>query len=185
MNFIDIINEDGEVVGQQDKDLVHQLGSWHRAVHIWIINNKREILIQKRSPNVDAYPNLWDFSCGGHVDADEDLLTCAQRETQEELGLTDVLSLKFVFLFDFKDSFTLNGGKYINNEIDSVYLVSLDSSNLKISMQTEELSQIEWVNYQELEKRIIEHPEGFVPRLYEYQKFFKYLMTYFVEHSVK
>jgi 16S rRNA (adenine1518-N6/adenine1519-N6)-dimethyltransferase len=61
----------------------------HRAVHIFVLNQKGEIFLQKRSRLKDKCPGLWDSSAAGHVDAGEEYENCAARELQEELGFTN------------------------------------------------------------------------------------------------
>ena len=42
----------------------------------------------------DENPGLWDSSAAGHVEKGEGYLTCAYRELQEELNLTEKLEEK-------------------------------------------------------------------------------------------
>jgi len=39
----------------------------------------------------DENPGYWDTSSAGHVDSGEDYLTAANRELQEELGISELL----------------------------------------------------------------------------------------------
>ena len=48
---MDILNEDGSKTGKwATKSEIYLKGYWYRAVHIWIINDKHELLMQKRNP---------------------------------------------------------------------------------------------------------------------------------------
>ena len=60
----------------------------HRAVHIFIFNGLGELFLQKRSRWKDRHPRLWDSSAAGHVDAGEEYDAAANRELQEELGIS-------------------------------------------------------------------------------------------------
>lgn len=64
-----------------------RLGLWNRGVHIFVINNRKDLLICKRPISKRAYPGLITSSAGGHVEVGEDYLTAARREVYEELGL--------------------------------------------------------------------------------------------------
>ena len=71
-------------LGQPEPD-----GSLEVGASVWLI--KREagetfVLFQKRSEKVQ-HGGFYDSSAGGHVDAGEDILTAALRETEEEIGL--------------------------------------------------------------------------------------------------
>lgn len=86
--FFDILDEQGNKTGKiKKREDVHRDGDWHKSVHIWIVNDKNEVLLQKRSPNKDSHPNMWDISCAGHLIAGDTSISGALREAKEELGL--------------------------------------------------------------------------------------------------
>ncbi|MDR0771551.1 MAG: hypothetical protein LBF15_00300 [Candidatus Peribacteria bacterium] len=68
MELIDILDDNGDFTGEiEEYELIHSLGKWHRTAHIWIINSKNELLIQKRSAMKKSNPNKWDISGAGHI----------------------------------------------------------------------------------------------------------------------
>lgn len=86
--YLEIINENGEVIGLAPRSEIHGNPSlMHRVVHVLVFNEKGDILLQKRSMNKDVAPGKWDTSVGGHVNPGEDLLCSAMREMEEELGI--------------------------------------------------------------------------------------------------
>ena len=85
--IIDELNDKGEVIGQIDKDLAHKEGRLHKAIHLWILNKKNDVLLQYRCKDKKLYPNTWDVSVGGHVSQGEDTKTACLREAKEELGI--------------------------------------------------------------------------------------------------
>ncbi|TWT55582.1 Nudix hydrolase [Thalassoglobus neptunius] len=87
----DVCDSDDNVVGQAPRSVVHAKNLLHRAVHIWIWNSSRELLIQQRTASKDQYPHCLTSSASGHVDSGEDYLTAAQRELKEELQLSGQL----------------------------------------------------------------------------------------------
>ena len=58
MEILDIINEDGKVIGSKERKEVYKDGDLHRTIHIWIINSNKELLVQKRSQKKETFPNL-------------------------------------------------------------------------------------------------------------------------------
>ena len=83
----DVVDKQDRVIDVQARDLVH-VNKWpHRAVHLWIFNEKGELFLQKRSRWKSHHPGLWCSSVAGHVDAGEDYVTAAYRELKEELGV--------------------------------------------------------------------------------------------------
>ncbi len=88
---LDIVDEQGEVVGQATRGECHNNPKLiHRVVHCWIFNNQGQILWQQRSLKKDSSPGVWDMSCGGHVLSEEKPQATMARELKEELGLEDV-----------------------------------------------------------------------------------------------
>ena len=59
MELIDIVDENNEITGQvEDRMVAYEKGLWRRVVSCWIINEKGELLIQKRSEkNLEALVN--------------------------------------------------------------------------------------------------------------------------------
>lgn len=84
--LFDVVNENDEVVRQEIRAVVHAEGLLHRAVHIFVVNKRGEIFLQKRSRLKDVHPGTWDSSAAGHLDAGEDYDACAVRELGEEAG---------------------------------------------------------------------------------------------------
>lgn len=91
--LLDILDDNGNVIGQGTRAEAHARGLWHRTAHVWVIipplhgNRDGALLFQRRSPSKDVAPNLLDVSVGGHLARGEDVLHAAQRELQEELGV--------------------------------------------------------------------------------------------------
>lgn len=68
--FFDILDGNGNKTGKiKPRTKVHRDGDWHKAVHIWVINHKREILLQRRCATKDSNPNMLTISVAGHLSA--------------------------------------------------------------------------------------------------------------------
>lgn len=103
--YIEIINEEGNIIGLAPRSEVH--GNpllMHRVVHVLVFNEKGEILLQKRSKNKDVAPGKWDTSVGGHVNPGEDLISSAIREMNEELGILKD-DLKYLYSYVHANSY--------------------------------------------------------------------------------
>src|SRR5579871_5231372 len=100
--YIDILDKEGNKTGESlDGKEIHKLGLPHRTVHIWLVNSRKQLLLQKRSKIKDAYPSCWDISAAGHISSGETSLEAAKKETREELGL-DLSDEAFSFLFSVR-----------------------------------------------------------------------------------
>ena len=179
MEMIDVLDESGKVTGViKTKQQIYDDGDWHRTVHIWIVNNNKEILVQKRNPNKKTYPNLWALSAAGHVDAGETSLTAGMRELKEELGL-EICENEMKFLFSIKEERPYKD-RFIKT-IDDVYLIEkeIDVNNTKL--QFEELTDIKYVYYEYLNSIFKNNDGDYVPYNEEHEKLFDFLDDKFCE----
>jgi isopentenyl-diphosphate delta-isomerase type 1 len=86
--FLDILDESGQVIGQELRSKCHSDPNLrHRAVHVFVRNRKGEIFLQKRSLAKKIQPGKWDTSVGGHLAVGESYEEAAARELEEELGV--------------------------------------------------------------------------------------------------
>lgn len=85
--MIDIVNERNEVIGSAPRKGIHGTGLRHRSVHIFLIDSKGRIWLEKRAGSTDTYPGYYNSSAAGHVSRGETYLQGAQREVEEELGM--------------------------------------------------------------------------------------------------
>lgn len=168
MEYIDIITEDGAVTGEvKEKSEVHARGLWHRTVHIWFVNSKNEILLQRRSKEKENHPDMWDISAAGHISAGESPIIAALREIKEEIGVT-LSDENLTLIGEITQKSVSNNGTYINNEISNVYLVSLEAKEDELVVQKEEVQFVQWIPFSEFKQWIVEkkpdlvsHPDEF------------------------
>ncbi len=80
------------------KDCHKNPGIAHRAVHLLVFKNEKELFLQKRSEKKDLYPLCWDTSVGGHLNVGESYIDAAIRECIEELGFKP-LTVKFLYKY--------------------------------------------------------------------------------------
>lgn len=90
LEMLPIVDERGEVTGCAPRSECHG-GSMllHPVVHLHVINNAGELLLQRRSLSKKIQPGKWDTAVGGHVDYGEPAEVALRREAAEEIGLTD------------------------------------------------------------------------------------------------
>ena len=175
MEKIDVIDKDGNKTGESiPRDKVHREGLWHKSVHVWIINNEKELLLQKRSPEKDSHPNEWDISTAGHIPSGETPIGTAIREAKEELGI-DVKENEFEKLFTLKNQSVQREERFINNELVDVYLVRKNLELNKLELQPEEVSEVRLVHYKNLHRIITKETPGYVLHKEEYARLFETL----------
>jgi isopentenyldiphosphate isomerase len=175
MEYFDLLDEEGKLTGEKKlRTEVHRDGNWHKAIHLWVINGHRELLLQKRAAIKDSYPSMWDTSIAGHIAAGSNSLLTAIKEASEELGI-GLQHSEIEYLFTVTQRQILKEGKFLNNEFNDVYLVSRDVDLSTVKLQTEEVDEVRWVRFSELEKRVLADDISVVPHKDEYPKLFAVL----------
>ena len=141
--MIDEYNTRGEKIGIVDKAVAHEKGLWHKSVHVWIINDKNEILLQYRSAEKDLYPNTWDCSFAGHIDAGESSIEAVLREGKEELDI-DVNLENLQYVFTNREMFQY--GQVNSNEFVDIYILRQNINLQNVELQKEEVSNAKYVS---------------------------------------
>lgn len=86
--WLDVYDKHGNKTGKMiERGKPMTQGEYFLIVDVWIMNNKNEFLISKRTPTTEPEPNKWQPTTGCAV-AGEDSLSAAIREVKEELGIT-------------------------------------------------------------------------------------------------
>jgi len=73
-------------VGVAPKMAAHIHGWRHRALSVFVFNDRHELLLQKRSPAKYHSGGLWSNTCCGHPRPGEHVARAAQRRLREEMG---------------------------------------------------------------------------------------------------
>ena len=147
--IIDQYSNIGEKIGTVDKDLAHEIGIWHKSVHVWIVNDKNEILIQYRCADKKLYPNTWDVSFAGHINAGESSAEAVIREGKEELGIEVNLD-KLNYVFTNREEIKYE--QIDSKEFVDIYLLKQNIELDKIKFQEEEVSDAKYVSIDEFFK---------------------------------
>jgi len=82
-DIVEVDPRDGRPIGVVARDVAHQTGRWHASIHVWLLLRDGRVVLQRRSPEKDLFPSMWDISAAGHLRPGEDGL----REVAEELGV--------------------------------------------------------------------------------------------------
>lgn len=123
-DVIDIYSSCGNFLGTRKRNVAHDLGLWHYAIHCWVYyikDNKTYLIFQKRNSNKRLFPGKFDVSAAGHY-------LCGEygkdglRELSEELNLPlskyDIRYLKTTQCLYSSQSI-------INKEFCNIYLCRL------------------------------------------------------------
>lgn len=146
------VDENDNPIGTRPREDFHNQKLFHRSSVLFLFNDKEEVLLQKRSMSKDWFPGLYEFSVSGTTgnETDEE---CIRRETEEELGISDL---------DFQFLFKLTPLEKNDRAYNSVFLAK---TSQKIKLDPEEVESVEWITMENLHKRVIESPDKFSPQL--------------------
>ncbi len=156
MELVDIVDKDGNFTGQvMDKEEAHDKNLLHNGVVIFIVNNKNQVLLGKRSAFRKFNPNKWEL-IGGHVTCGETLEEAALREVKEEIGIS--FTLKDLFSLDTKEIEMLKDVSHIFY----FYYIKCNLLEKDFIIQKEELSEVKWFNINEIINMIKDKREDIV-----------------------
>ncbi|MDA8729073.1 NUDIX domain-containing protein [Flavicella sp.] len=162
--YIELLNLDGAPNGTRClKSVAHQKGYFHATVHVWFYTSNGEVLIQKRNPNKETFPNLWDVSVAGHIAFSEAPVLAAKREVLEEIGLP--IQEKDLIEIGNSTHKNTHGALLIDWELHHLFLCELADSDEVFNLQEEEVAAVKWISLKNLEAEL-KHPKlskGFVP----------------------
>ncbi|QSR88009.1 NUDIX hydrolase [Methylacidiphilum caldifontis] len=160
--YFDVVDDKDKVIGKETRKNVHLKNLKHRAVHILLENQNKEVFLQRRSPLKDINPSCWDSSCSGHVLSGEDYDTAAQRELVEELGVK--LDKPLIKLFKLPAD-TKTGNEFI--------WVYLGFSNGPFLLNPIEISEGCFYSHSWIDLKLATEPQSFSNAFIEIWKFFR------------
>lgn len=144
MEFLDVVNEQDEVVGRASRDDIYSKLLFHRIVHILVFNKAGDLAVQKRALSLSFAPGAWCSTAAGHVESGESYEHSAQRELLEEAGIKSVLEFiakdffaaptpnrpnKFLGIYQGRHEGPLNPNP---SEVELMSFMSLDAVNEKL-----------------------------------------------------
>jgi isopentenyl-diphosphate delta-isomerase len=151
-----LVDENDNFQGIANKIDAHNLDSpLHRGISVFLFNNNKELLIQKRSSLKKTWGSFWSNSFCGHPQIDENYEEAAKRHAKFELGI-DILNLFFISKYRYK--FELNN--IVENEICPIYVSIYNDS---IIPNIHEIDEIKWIKFLDFENYIKENHYIFTP----------------------
>ena len=133
------------------RDVAHQDGIPHEAVHLWILRNvhmQPEILFQYRAPHKENYPNCLDITVGGHAPygyAGNKVI----KETREEVGIIpDERDLIDLGWYRYEE----RTGRLFQREFQHVYILRDDRDLFQYRFSDGEVTGIFAVGLGDLKK---------------------------------
>ena len=156
MELVEIVDSNGNFTGEiVDKDIAHDKNLLHNEICCFILNDNKQILLQKRASTKRMHPNKWGL-CAGHVVAHESLIDAALREIKEEVGLDITVNE----LHPFAERF-VNLDTY-DSQVTYFYYIKTNLKASEFKIQIEELSEVKWFSMDEVIEMIENNDESVV-----------------------
>lgn len=167
MELVDLYDENRLLLGRTaERGGPMAPGEYRTVVHVCVFDRRGRLLIQQRARSKFLFPNLWDVSVGGGVDAGETSRQGAEREFREELGIP-------LDLGGLRPSVTVN----FDGGFDDFYILTKDLDLEDLTLQKEEVLAVRWAVLEEIldmleQGAFIPYPEGFLRFLFDMREQF-------------
>ncbi|MBA3664235.1 MAG: isopentenyl-diphosphate Delta-isomerase [Bacteroidetes bacterium] len=165
-----LIDENDVQIGLCGKLLAHESGQLHRAISVFIFNQKNEMLLQRRAQTKYHSGGLWTNACCSHPRPGESIEKAAQRRLKEEMGI-EADSLFYAFHFIYKAK--LDKG-LTEHELDHVFIGKTDEQP---KPDPAEVCEYKYLSVEEIKEDLKQHPEKYT---YWFKRIFeKVISAYF------
>ena len=142
-----------------DKLEVHVQGLRHKAVSVFVLRG-RDILLQRRALGKYHTPGLWANTCCTHPAWNEPARDCALRRLEEELGLAGVVP-EYRHQLEYRADV---GGGLTEHEVVDVFVAQATPA-MTLVPNPEEVMEIRWARFEDLQAEIAATPDVFTPWL--------------------
>jgi isopentenyl-diphosphate Delta-isomerase len=149
MNYIPLVDEKNNLLGEMDKMEVHEKGLLHRAFSLFVFDKEKRLFIQKRADEKYHSPGLWSNTSCSHPENNLVKKREIANNLYREMGMN---CGRIIHLYDFIYRKEFSNG-LIEHELDSVYL---SFSNEKLKINPLEVSMAQQIPL----KRLYEEIEG-------------------------
>lgn len=144
--IVDVVDRDDNVVGQATRARVRAENLWHRASYVVALDERGRVFVHLRTATKDIFPSHYDVTVGGVVESGESYLAAAAREVSEELGV-EPRALREVGELRFEDR--------VNRVVGRIFECSVRPP---LVLQAEEIVSGEWLEVEEVARRIESEP---------------------------
>ncbi|MBQ4612403.1 MAG: HAD hydrolase family protein [Clostridia bacterium] len=131
----------GQVITRGEPLLADQ---YHLVEHIWIVDSKGRILLQRRADHLRVMAGMW-AATGGSAVAGEDSESAARRELFEELGIRTIAG-----------ELVYGGRMRRRNSFTDIWLLYRDIDPATLHLQKEEVAEVKWATPDELTQMLAE-----------------------------
>ena len=166
MNRLNIVNEKGEVIGEDSRENIHKQGLLHAEIHVWFYTPNGELVFQHRSKNKDTFPDLLDATVGGHVEIGDSLEETAVKEVEEETGV-NIEDVDLVYIATTKTKSFDEVTEMTNYALRKVFAFRFEDDLNELRLEEGKSLGFELWPIDSLLDPDFEHKGRFIPRYFE------------------
>jgi len=155
MEKVILVDIEDREIGLMEKMQAHKEAKLHRAFSVFLLNDKNEVLLQKRA--IDKYHcgGMWTNTCCSHPRAGETLQEAVDRRLYEEMGI--VCDTKWIYSFIYKADV---GAGLFEHEFDHVFFGRFSD---QAKPDKSEVSDWEYVAIEDLKQDVAVNPSKYTP----------------------
>ena len=144
LELLRVVDKNGNNTNEiLEREELHNRNKLHNEVTIYIINDKEEVLLQRRSKTRRFCPNMLGV-IAGHVSYNESPLESAIRETKEEVGL----KVNKNNIYPLYDRYLVK--EKFNNHFMYPFYTICNLKEEEFKVQKKELSYVKWYKIEDI-----------------------------------
>ena len=148
-----LVDDNDNQLGLMEKIEAHEKALLHRAFSVFILNDNKQLLLQKRALNKYHSPGLWTNTCCSHPRDGESVIDAGIRRLDEEMGFKTQLNNLFSFVYKSR----LDNG-LTEHEYDHVLLGKYNKNPLINEL---EVCDWKWVDLDALSNDLVINPKSY------------------------
>lgn len=124
---------------------------WYATSKVWLVNDRAELIVSKRSESLAGSPGKWQTYFGGHVSAGLSIKESALKELAEESGLRVSLN----------DLYFINAGKNPETKVHyEFYAVRFNGTPSDLHFTDGEITEAKWMSMEAYERERATNPDA-------------------------
>jgi isopentenyl-diphosphate delta-isomerase len=151
--YVVLVDDDDNAIGVAPKLRAHEEGLRHRAISVFVVNSRGELLLQRRHVGKYHSGGLWTNTCCSHPRPKEPVAPAAHRRLTEEMGFACPLRPLFVTSYRAQ----LSGG-LIENELVHVFGGIYDG---EVRPDPAEVDDLKWQSPEQIARDLAAHPQHY------------------------
>jgi isopentenyl-diphosphate delta-isomerase len=148
-----LVDEHDREIGTDEKLAAHSVGKLHRAISVFVFDERGQMLIQQRAVTKYHSGGLWSNTCCSHPRPEETSEAAAHRRLREEMGFDCPLDHAFSFIYKSRLANDL-----WEHEYDHVFVGRFDGTP---EPNPAEVDGWRWIDFAEVVDDVRSNPDNY------------------------